>query len=832
MSVNLRILVPDSTVNYVKNPSPRYDLTGYTLVGSTITRTLDRSRFSIASVKVETAGAALHEGVFYRVSDLVGISDFITVSVYVRGAGKVRLRLINNPSGAEWFTAPFTLDDDRWHRLEISGNSTGSDDMRLYVETDNLAAAVNTFYVDGLQMERKSYATTYCDGEQEGCRWNITAYATASSRDATSRAGGRWVPLAGPCRPDNNLYVTVLGGFGMPKIDNQTQPWSNSSGSFFQNYKVQDRTLTLSFFAKKQDLTPSQPPDPVVLHELRQQLIDIIKPDKTVGGEAFLFEYSTTESDRPLYIRARYDAGLEGSWDVRNQWVNAFPLRLLCVDPFWFEDDQEVASLGIKTTASSPTSSVFSKIDNIWTEIKQPAGTKLGPAVNCFAEGPNGIIYFGGSFTTPAGISAGIAKWDGQTFSSVGPSGVGALTQIFGLAVGPDGTLYATGDFTTIGGVACNRVAKYNPVTNAWSALGTGLNGTGNSVCVAPNGQVYVGGIFTTAGGVTCQQIARWDGSQWRTVGATSGFDGNWVRVLVNAGDGRTIYVGGEFVTSNGGSVTYNRVASIDTTTNLISRLGYGVNGNVRAMTVGLDGTIYIGGDFTASSAPSAAPLSIVARYSGGQLWLPMGAGLDFSGSGAGTVIGMATGVNGQIYAVGNFDLSGVKRVPRIITWYGEVWNPSEIWYENTSGINAVFSAQNGDIFVALGSSSIPVISPATSTINNTGTAAVFPLLYYTGPGTIRYLENLKTLQLIYLDLIVLAGEEIFIDFAKGEIFSTFRGEIPYVILPGSEIRSIYLVPGDNAISALVTDDVGGVMHLRYEPQHHSADAVVDADEL
>lgn len=829
MSVNLRVLVPEQSTNYILNPSPRYDLTGYTLVGSTITRTLDRSRFSIASVKVVTAGSALREGVYYRVSGLSGISDTITASVYVRGAGKVRLRLINNPSGAEWFTPAYTLNDDRWHRLEISGNSTGSNDMRLYVETDNLAAAVNTFYVDGLQMERKAYATSYLDGSQPGCRWNLTAYATNSTRDASSRAGGRWVPLAGPCRPDNDLYVTVLGGFGMPKIDNQTQPWSNSAGSFFQDYKVQDRTLSLSFFVKKQDLTPSQPPDPVVLHELRQQLIDIIKPDKTVGGEAFLFEYSTTESDRALYIRARYDAGLEGSWDVRNQWVNAFPVRLLCVDPFWFEDDQEVASLGIKTTiASASPQALLGRVDGVWKRIETAAGITLGGSVYDTVQAPDGTIYIGGDFNNN-GFTR-IVKWDGITFTVLGVGGANA--NVRALAVVPDGTLYAAGGFTTIGGVAANCIARYNPVTNTWSAMGTGLNSTGFALCVAPNGQVYVGGSFTTAGGVTCNFIARWDGMQWRTVGATSGFNST-VFSIVNARDGQTLYVGGQFTASNGGSVTYNRVASVNINTNLISALGYGVAGSagyVQAMAVGLDGTLYAGGDFTTSGAPAAQSLAFVAKYSGGQIWLPMGAGFNAR------VQSMSIGDLGELYVSGTFTLSGQKSVVFAAVWRGDTWNPLEI-LNSTGGaswVDSISYFRNGDLFIGMtpagGASSAQ--APYRTAIVNTGSASVFPLLYYKDAGTIRYIENSKTGQAIFLDCPVLNDEEIWMDFAKGKIFSTVRGDLSYTILPGSEIRSIYLVPGENTIAVLVTDDVGGVMQLSYQPLHHSADAVVDADEL
>src|SRR5688500_3244845 len=93
---SLRILVPEGTTNYIKNPAARYDTTGWSQSGSTLTRSLDRARFGIASYKLVTNGSALNEGLYYRVSALAGIGDPVTVSAYVRGAGKVRIRVISS----------------------------------------------------------------------------------------------------------------------------------------------------------------------------------------------------------------------------------------------------------------------------------------------------------------------------------------------------------------------------------------------------------------------------------------------------------------------------------------------------------------------------------------------------------------------------------------------------------------------------------------------------------------------------------------------------------------------------------------------------------------
>lgn len=839
--INLRVLVPEATENYIQNPQFRYGTTGWTTVGSTLTRTLDFARFGIASGQVVTNGAATGEGVYYRVSSLSGISDVITISVYLRGNSgneKVRLHLQDNPAGYEWTSEVVELRKDRWTRVEVSGRCSGGNDIRLKVETADSVAKAYTFYVDGAQMERKSYSTSYCDGDQPGCRWNLTASASNSTRTADTREGGRWIPLAGPCRPDNDIYVTVLGGLGTPPVQNNMQPWAIAPGSFFQNQKVLDRVATLNFTVKSEKLAQSGL-SLSSLHELRQQLVDLFKADKTLNDEAFWFEYSDTNSDKPLYIRFRYEAGLEGSWDVRNGWFNTFALRLIAVDPFWVEDSQEVKQLTVKNTYSAATTiNAFMRKNGEWLKITDSSGNHISGTVQCFAVAPDGTIYIGGAFTTPVGITR-ICKFDGTTLTVLGAGG--ANNTVYGLAVAPDGTLYAVGDFTTIGGVACNRVAKYNPTTNTWAALGTGLNSTGRTVCVAPNGQVYVGGAFTTAGGVACLRVARWDSLQWRTVGATSGVSDD-VYAIINGYDGNTLYMGGRFLTSNGGGVTYNAVCSIDINTNLLSQLGTGMNSSgsptVYSLALGLDGTVYAGGLFFLPGNTALTVFDNIGQWNGGATWLPVGTGLsDPTGGTGASVLSLSIGKMGELYAAGNFSLAGTKPLYGFGKYYGDTWSPIELVQlppaASQNGLSILYHP-NGDLFVGMGAGTGALFrhTPKINIVTNPGTAAVFPRLYIIGPGNLVYISNIKTGQEIFLYLTVLSGEEVFIDFARGTIISTTRGSLQYTLVPGSEIRSIYLLPGDNSFSVLMTEEVNPSMSLQFQPQDWSADAVVDAEAL
>ena len=99
--INLKILVPDATTNYVTNPNFRNNTTGWNVVGATITRTLEKARFGIASGKVVTNGSVMNEGTYFRLNSLTGISQPCTGSIYVLGAGKVRARL-RDGGGTSW----------------------------------------------------------------------------------------------------------------------------------------------------------------------------------------------------------------------------------------------------------------------------------------------------------------------------------------------------------------------------------------------------------------------------------------------------------------------------------------------------------------------------------------------------------------------------------------------------------------------------------------------------------------------------------------------------------------------------------------------------------
>lgn len=181
-------------------------------------------------------------------------------------------------------------------------------------------------------------------------------------------------------------------------------------------------------------------------------------------------------------------------------------------------------------------------------------------------------LYVGGKFNIAGSISANdIAKWDGHAWSALGVGMAGADTDYQGvhaLAFDSRANLYAGGYFTMAGNVAANNIAKWDGQT--WSTLGSGILGRNaqsgvRTLAVDNLDHVIAGGMFSTAGGFKTSDIAKWDGHTWSALGLGLGsptmealVDGAYASVFDRSG---ILYVGGHFETSDG---TYYRLAKWD----------------------------------------------------------------------------------------------------------------------------------------------------------------------------------------------------------------------------------------------------------------------------
>lgn len=830
----LKILLPDATVNYIKNPSLRYDATDWSSQGSTVTRIISQARFGVASLQVVTNGAALHEGVYFRVSALDGISDVVTVSAYVRGSGLVRIRLDDNaPGGQEYTSQAVQLDDERWTRIDVTGHSHGGDDLRLYVETDEGVAIARTFYIDGAQMERKPYSTTYCDGDQDGCRWGGIYHASSSSREASTRKGGRWVELSGSERESEDLYMTTAGGLGAAPLTNNVQDYALQPGAFHQNIKVNVRPITFTFHAKHKNLLRTRPVSLERLHELRQMLIDVVKPDLTAGDEPIQFEY--VDGSRSLYFWAHYDGGLEGDWDVRNANINSFPLRLLAVNPVLFEDSQDAHVLDFQD--SFAVNYFAARIDETWQNMN--FGFNHYPLDSVFDERRR-LYAVGDSSLTVANNNAGAidpllaiggrAFWNGESWEQFGGTAIGgAFPNIYCVFVASNGYIYVGGDFTSIGGVAANRIAYWNG--SSWNALGSGLNAICYQIGATLDGKIVAVGSFTTAGGLNAYYAAIWDGSSWHRMGQYGGLNST-VRALAVPKDGSNVlYVGGDFTDENGNPGSgLNRVAAYNLDLGTFSAMANGFDGSVAVMGIDMAGDVYAGGSFTLSGS---ADMKGVSRWNG-SAWLSLGSGLlAANGVGPGSVDDLSFFSDGRMIVVGIFGYAGGIPMNNIGFWNGSSWSFPDIQLATTQYTCVDINPETDDIFIGMiAAAGEQALTGAKNTITNQGSMAANPSFYITGPCTLRYIENTSNKKRMNFNLQVESGESVIIDTGNGTIISNLRGNILYTLISGSDFVNFVLQPGENEIVCFMIDDVGAQISMQLPVLHWSVDATSDGETL
>ncbi len=816
----IEFVVPEAVTNFFTNPRlGTGDTTGLTAVGSALASLLTRARWGVYSVRVTTNNAAANEGVYATVA-FAGpgaAAGAWSGSVYVRGAGTVRVRLLDFTNTVQYISDEVVLNDNRWIRIDVHGAiPAGSFDMRLYVETVEQEAAV--FYVDGIQVEPNGYATTYTDGELElelpphdgytFFQWNGTIHASTSSRSADFRPGGKTELIE---NVDTRLFITDMDGVGMAGIDLHITQFASMDRAIVESWKARPRVVNLRFFVHR-DLEGNVcfPADLSDLHEQRQILETIVKPDKALSAQPILMRYSDGHDDgRKLEMFVYYEGGLEWSGDIRWPYMNDFVVRFLAVDPYWYEDTQDVHSpTGTQTLADADF--IVARIDGEWTEVGDTDGNVFKIAVHP----TSGDIYVGGAFTTIDGVTANtarIARWDGDGWNSLGGAGNILDATVRAIDFLANGEVLIGGEFDNVGAVANNKITLYDPGADTFS-----------------------------------------------TVGLQPGLD-NTVRDFAVRDDG-LIYVVGDFIQDSGAVVTYNYVTLYDPTPNTFAAIGAGpgLNGPVTCASVDKDGIkVYVGGSFSAESGGIPGALKGVAQFDPVDSFQVMGSGVDAIGE---TTYDILVAHDNRVYAVGEWDHIGFLDVGHVGVWNGREWYPLGIEGDGFTldGVGtavrsiaenykhllffggAIGSVTDSPLFRGFGSwnrsrfqhwdlklpFSYNTFTIATRgddiwlghnndgtttaaevfTIENIGRTITYPTMEILGPCHIEWLENQTTGQIIRLDLDILAGERVIFDFKPWNRFvrSSHRGNVIKSIMADSD--EIHFLPGDNVL-ALFTED-------------------------
>jgi len=174
------------------------------------------------------------------------------------------------------------------------------------------------------------------------------------------------------------------------------------------------------------------------------------------------------------------------------------------------------------------------------------------PIVKTLSFDNNGILYAGGNFNRPNGIS-NIAKYVSGAWTNVGTGTSGATNDIVNVIIfDSSNDAYIGGHFTKAGGINAHSIVKYNTTNSTWSLLDNGIRDNSNqpghvySLCLDLGGIIYAGGTFTNNG--TCNNIAYYDIALAKWISLSSGILSAGiptVKTLFN--NYNIIYLGGYF---------------------------------------------------------------------------------------------------------------------------------------------------------------------------------------------------------------------------------------------------------------------------------------------
>jgi hypothetical protein len=836
MTIGLwEIVVPEATKNYVANPSYEIDGAGsyadYAASSGAGTRSQSvtwqkRGAYSCKMVKTTAGGVDADFGVTTTAAD---VSEFVSGS-YATFSVDIDASAIGTGNNAYiqmivTASTPYVVEKiiplGSVGRYDITTGPIGATATKVQIWVFIRGDAAGTLYADGFQIERKSYATTYCDGTLPGCTWTGRAHYSASNRSAQERSGGRVYNLT----DDLGLEIADPLGIGYAPIDHITQQSAQLPGATHIGEKINPRVITLASRISGSSLAN--------LYSIRKDVIDVIKTDLVNNSQPFVLRYNGANSSKAAYITCYYDSGFEGS--TQDGFVEpGIPLRLIAYDPFWYEDGNTAIALDVKDVVD--TDYLLHYTGTEW--ITMDGGANLD--VYALALGPDSRIYVGGTFTTVGGVTASrIAAWN-QSSSAFETLGTGMNDDVRCMVFAPNGDLYAGGSFTTAGGVTCNGIAKWNTLNAnpAWTALQQGGSGTAGiahatnpyvkALALSPGGSLYLGGNFTTAGGVAAKNIAKWNTVTQEFSAMGVGIEDGYVSSIVIAPDGK-IYIGGTF--TNIGATNYDSIAYWDTATSDWLPVSTGVtggNGYVFALAIDKNGDLIVGGDFTTAGGVSC---SNIARWNGTR-FLPMGDGLD-------DIVYGLTVTDEGIYALGKFDQTDAPEIGTGPSEQAAFWNGSNwvhVGFTPPAMDSPIVSPIliDGDKITMTPQAAGNAYVWGVTSVTNSGTRTAYPTIKVKRSGgtlaMIELIRNRTTGATLYLSYYLQDGEELTIDLTPGakKCTSSYSGDVWSAILRNSDVGDFALQPGVNQIEAYVWDsgDPTITAVMEWTPKHWSVDGV------
>lgn len=634
----------EETENLIDNPSMELGIDGYAAVaGGTLAQSSEQRAVGLYSLKY-TPTATTTDGVQRDVTLEAATAYTFSLSIFGVDGVPYRIYLYDVTAGVILGTPNEFLGDGTWRRRVVTATTGANTSCRIYM-VKNGSASVSPFYIDAVQVEAKDTATTYCDGDQDGCVWSAGRHSSSSTRSGEQAAGGRVIDL------DEGSYLRVQDHVGVgepPKEIIDTLP-AQGDGGDYQRMIVRPRNFQLLGVVKGSGTTGLAARKDY--HRKRKRLTQAFNPHRLATEQPVQIRYHL--DGKSVAIDSFQEGGLEKG-PMEDQKTEKVTLRFKAEDPFW-------------------------------------------RAVMGTADGDSGGGAGGGQGSVVAGVQQSVANanyiiqrdeagnWaamgTGLSVPAFNPSFTieGSLSQLSMRRVRPkyDG-LYLAGRWASIDSVANTRgIVRWDGVQV--NEVDGGLDGDQFDYIVdmvlASNGDIYIIGTFDSVNGVAnTQYIARLRAGVWESI-YTTGFAGSTPESLALSADETYLYVGGRF-TSIDGVANTSAIARLNTSTDTWSAMGTGITllpgGLVRKIDPKADGSVYVSGSFSAAGGVSHT--DGLAKWTGAA-WQAVSAS-DISPTGGS--IGVAVEIDGSIYVAGSFTqiggLAGTTRLAKL-TLATDTWS-------------------------------------------------------------------------------------------------------------------------------------------------------------
>lgn len=792
----IRLVFPRAAYNYVKNPSAETTSNYSAVSGATVSRVTTYQKYGLYSYEVTATTSG--RGIQLDLETLAASTHYLTARIRASGQ-EFRFRLGSTTK------TPILLEkiDDYWSLWGIPFTASEASAATSVQITRFGTGGGNVFYVDGVQVEPATLGgyTTYIDGTQEGCKWLGAVHASRSFRSGESKAGG----VVQDFYTEYGFFVEKIVGGGSATQEYQIDSYAQLPGGELNSVKTNFREFSVIgwFLADTEEK----------LHENQQRLELALDPKAYAQEQPTRLRFYGAKVQKEISAYAQLPGGdlsafydrfsvEDDQWKFNEKFRERVAIQFDSPDPFWYEVGESAALLDTNDTATFRLVAGRLEDTGQWDGLGPPNASGTYTDIQAIAEDAI-YVYLGGDFLNFDNIAAAdyIVRRNKQTGVY---SAMAALNgTVEAIAVAPNGDVYVGGTFTDASGVAAaDYIAVWVVGASAWAAVGAPLTGAASITRVREltfdgSGNLYIGGQFDNWAGIAnADHIVMWNGSTYSAL--STGIDGIVHAIVFQ---GTTAYIGGNF-NNAGGSPAENIVSWNGSA---FSALSSGTDGTVFALALSPDGILYLAGSFSDVGNQVAAW--------NGTAFFSLGSGLTGAGR------SLAYGPDGVLWIGGDFTTAGgLVLADRVARWNGSAYSHLDIDLPGSATVFAILASKYVDPVVPqkynlfLGYNTTGTGSFAgLETVSNEGSAPAYPRLIFSRSGgtgaTLQSIRNDRTGLELLCDYTLLDGETVTIDLypKDREESSSFFGDVA-IVLPNSSLSQWQLLPGDNTISAFVSE--------------------------